>query len=249
MGVRTNSRLRSETMKCILLLAIVACASAQFYHFTGDVKKGPARRSFSSSFSSSSGYTSGYTSGGSPSTPTTPTPAPTAAATVAGSTTIKQVVKMTFPGLASVAAFANSAYEKVANYGYGSEIGIVDSIAATNTTAASTNYKAGCSVTSVASAARRTALSVAFTAVVTPTLASNAQNRASAITSTSLATTMATVLTNLKAEDAAQYNVVTTPTVQTVAAPTVTTAGGSASSTAALSAVAFVAAAALALKQ
>merc|ERR1711998_475619 len=161
---RTNSRLRSETMKCILLLAIVACASAQFYHFTGDVKKGPARRSFSSSFSS----TSGYTSGGSPSTPTTPTPAPTAAATVAGSTTIKQVVKMTFPGLASVAAFANSAYEKVANYGYGSEIGIVDSIAATNTTAASTNYKAGCSVTSVASAARRTALSVAFTAVVTP---------------------------------------------------------------------------------
>merc|ERR1711998_85807 len=165
---RTNSRLRSETMKCILLLAIVACASAQFYHFTGDVKKGPARRSFSSSFSSSSGYTSGYTSGGSPSTPTTPTPAPTAAATVAGSTTIKQVVKMTFPGLANVAAFANSAYEKVANYGYGSEIGIVDSIAATNTTAASTNYKAGCSVTSVATAARRTALSVAFTAVVTP---------------------------------------------------------------------------------
>jgi len=249
MGVRTNSRLRSETMKCILLLAIVACASAQFYHFTGDVKKGPARRSFSSSFSSSSGFSSGYTSGGSPATPSTPTttPAPTPAATVAGSTTIKQVISMTFPGLASVAAFAGSAHEKVANFGYGSQIGIVDSGNSTGTWV--TQFKSGCSVTSVAVAARRTALSVTFTAVVTPTLASAAQSSASAITPASLAATMTTVLSNLKNENPTLYNSVTTPTVQSVATPTVTTAGGSASSTAALSAVAFVAAAALALKQ
>merc|ERR1712159_849916 len=226
----------AATMKYILLLAIVACAGAQFQYFTGEVSKAPARRSFSSGYSSGSdASSSAYTSG----TPATPAP------TEAGSTTITQKVVMGFPGLTSHTAFAGSNEQTLANYGYGHAL---DLVVSTNT---GTDFKAGCRVTSTAAAARRADMSVTFEAVVTPALAAAAQTSANALVtdSSSLTTAMQTVLSNLKQSDAGTYSSMSNPTVSSVSAPTVTTAGGSASTTATLSAVALIAAAALALKQ
>merc|ERR1712159_528369 len=225
----------AATMKYILLLAIVACAGAQFQYFTGEVSKAPARRSFSSGYSSGSdASSSAYPSG----TPATPAP------TEAGSTTITQKVVMGFPGLTSHTAFAGSNEQTLANYGYGHALNLVVS---TNT---GTDFKAGCRVSSTA-ATRRAEMSVTFEAVVTPALAAAAQTSANALVtdSSSLTTAMQTVLSNLKQSDAGTYSSMSNPTVESVSAPTVTTAGGSASTTATLSAVALIAAAALALKQ
>jgi len=190
------------------------------------------RRAFSSGFSS--GYSSGFSSGATPS-PTTAT-----------ATVITQVVGMTFPSLANVAAFSASAIQEVANFGYGKGIGIVSS---SNT---ATAYTAGCTVSSTAVAARRTALSVTFVATVSdPTLAGTAQTAATGLTAASLLTAMTSVLTNLKASNSGRYGSITTPTVQSVAAPTVTggsTTSGS-SSVATFSGVAFAVAAVAALRR
>jgi len=189
------------------------------------------RRSFSSGFASGYASSSAYTSG-------TPTPAPT----VSGSTTITQSVTIDFGTGVTASNFAGSAAQTFANFGYGKEIGIVDS------SDTATTYKTGCSVTSTAS--RRAAITVVFTATVTPTLAAAATTAAQAMTATSLGATMATVLTNLQSSDSATYGSMTAPTVSAVAAPTVT--GGStsgASSVATFSGVAFAVAAVAAFRR
>merc|ERR1711968_316099 len=217
MGEQTH--VCAATMKCILLLAIVACAGAQFQYFTGEISQKPARRSYTSGFASGNASSSAVTS---PSSAyTSGTPAPTPSPTEAGSTTITQVVTMGFAGLSSHTDFAGSNEQTLANFGYGKEIGIVTS------TNSGTSYTAGCSVSSTAATARRADMSVTITAVVTPALAAAAQTAANAITTASLTQTMTDVLTNLKASDNATYGSMANPTVSAVAAPTVSTAGGS----------------------
>merc|ERR1712159_361241 len=216
-----------------VLFAIVALAAA-----VPVAKKATAnfdyyemgRRSFSSGFASGYASSSAYTSG-------TPTPAPT----VSGSTTITQSVSIDFGAGVTASNYAGSASQTFANFGYGKEIGIVDS----STTA--TTYKTGCSVTSTAS--RRAAITVVFTAIVTPTLAAAATTAANAMTATSLGATMAAVLVNLKAHSNT-WDSLSAPTVSAVATPTVT--GGStsgASSVATFSGVAFAVAAVAAFRR
>jgi len=216
----------------LVLFAIVALAAAvpvantnvgKFDHFD------MGRRSFSSGFSSGYASSSGYSSG-------SPTPSPTSS----GSTTIKQTVTMDLG--VTAAQFAGSAAQSFANFGYGKEIGIVDS----STTG--TSYKTGCSVSSTAS--RRASISVVFTAIVSPSLAAAATTAAQAMTPAALQATMATVLTNLKASNNAMYGSLTNPTVSAITAPTVT--GGStsgASSVATFSSVAFAVAAIAAFRR
>jgi len=212
----------------LVLFAIVALAAAVpvaqkakgFAHYD------TARRSYSSSFNSGYTSSSGYSSG-------SPTPAPTASGTI----TIKQSVTIDFGSSVTASNFAGSAAQTFANFGYGKEIGIVDS------SDTATAYKTGCSVTSTAS--RRAAITVVFTAIVTPSLAAAAETAANAMTTASLSTTMNAVLANLKAHSGSTYNALSNPTVSAVAAPTVT--GGSstsgASSVATFSGVAFAVAA------
>merc|ERR1719231_7828 len=199
-------------------------ATAKFDYFE------MGRRSFSSGFSSGYTSSSGYSSGA--------TPAPTQSPTLAGSTTITQVVTMGFAGLSSHTAFAGSNEQTLANFGYGSALMIVDS------TQTGTSFKSGCRVTSVA-AARRASMSVTFTAVTTPALASAAQSAANGLTPTHLTTSMSNVLQMLQASDAATFGTMATPTVSAVATPTVTTAASTsgASSMVTFSSVAFAVAA------
>jgi len=223
----------------LVLFAIVALAAAvpvaktpeTFSYF-----EAMKRRSFSSGFSSGYTSSSAYTSTGA-----TPTPAPTLAP---GTTTIKQVVTIDFGAGVTASNFAGSASQTMANFGYGKEIGIVDS------SDTATTYKTGCSVTS--SASRRAAITVAFTAVVTPALSDAATTAANGMTAATLGATMAAVLTNLKVHSAGTYSGLSNPTVSAVAAPTITTAGtttSSASSVATFSGVAFAIAAVAAIRR
>merc|ERR1711907_308600 len=96
-------------------------------------------------------------------------------------------------------------------------IGIV-----TSTTTA-TAYKTGCTVSSTAVIARRADLSITFTAQVAAAQAAAAQSSAQSLNAATLNTAIATVLTNLKASNAARYGSLATPTASAVAAPTITT--------------------------
>merc|ERR1711871_1883325 len=76
MGEQTH--VCAATMKCIPLLAIVACAGAQFQYFTGEISRKPARRSYTSGFASGYASSSAVTSPSSAYTSGS-TPAPTGA--------------------------------------------------------------------------------------------------------------------------------------------------------------------------
>lgn len=225
----------------LVLFAIVALAAAV------PLAKTPSTFSYFEamkrrSYSSGSGFASGYTSSSAyTSTAATPTPAPTLAP---GTTTIKQSVTIDFGASVTASNFAGSASQTMANFGYGKEIGIVDS------SDTATTYKTGCSVTSAAS--RRAAITVVFTAIVTPALSAAATTAANGMTAASLGTTMAAVLANLKVHSTGTYSGLSNPTVSAVAAPTVTTAGtttSSASSAATFSGVAFAIAAVAAFRR
>merc|ERR1711939_589645 len=228
---RTNSRLRSDHEVHPSSRHRCLCQ-----YFTGETKKVPNRRSYSSGFTSGYASSSAYTSG---------TAAPTAAPTQSGSTTITQKVTMDFPGLADHTAYAASSFRTVANFGYGKALGIVTQL---TTGTQGYSYIEGNSVDSTAAASRRAAMAVTFTAYVAPAQAQAASANANSISAASLTTDVQAVLTHLKTRDHATYGALNNPTVSAVTPPTVTTASGSASTTATLSAVAFVAAA-LALKQ
>merc|ERR1712100_826932 len=139
--------------------------------------------------------------------PATPAPPPT---------TITQ--KITFSG-------AQTDYtgnvKSLAEEAYGNAIGIFD------TTTTPPAYKTGCSVTSVASASRRTSYAVTFPATVASAQASAANTASAALTPTSFDT----AATAVKAANTADYGVVTAPTATAVAAPSATTPTVSGAST------------------
>merc|ERR1712100_923350 len=133
-----------------------------------------------------------------------PTAAPTAAPTF-GAVTIVQ--KLTMSGtqieyVGNVKSLAEEAYGKV--------LGIFD------TTANPPAYKTGCSVSSVASAARR-AYAVTFTATTSASTGAAANTAAAALTPTSYATAAAAVKTANTA-----YSSITAATANSVAAATAT---------------------------
>merc|ERR1719502_1995325 len=138
--------------------------------------------------------------------PATPAPPPT---------TITQ--KITFSG---TQASYTGTLKTFSEQSYGKAIGIFD------TTTTPPAYKTGCSVTSVASASRRTSYAVTFTATVASAQASAANTASTALTPTSFAT----AATAVKSANTA-YAAVTAPTATAVAAPTTSTATVSGAST------------------
>merc|ERR1712166_1107786 len=153
----------------------------------------------------------------------TPTNTPTVGYTAAA-TQITQTIVQTIPGVDSAATFnaepnVKSAYEK----GYGSQIGITDTDSTTN----AITYKTGCSVDAYAADARRAAMNVQYSSVVSDASGVDTTTASSGVTDTSaFATAVATVV----ASDTVTYSAVTAPSasdVQSVSTPTsVSISGG-----------------------
>ena len=100
-------------------------------------------------------------------------------------TTVSQAV--TFTGLANAAAYQGS-IKQTYEIGYGIGLGIAD---------ATGSFTAGCSVSSVASDARRAGARVTFTATVPPTVAAATRTAATQLTASSLVTSITTANTAL----------------------------------------------------
>merc|ERR1712166_1667446 len=153
----------------------------------------------------------------------TPTNTPTAGYTAAA-TQITQTIVQTIPGVDSAATFnaepnVKSAYEK----GYGSQIGLTETDSTTN----AITYKTGCSVDAYAADARRAAMNVQYSSVVSDASGVDTTTASNGVTSTaSFATAVATVV----ASDTVTYSAVTAPSasdVQSVSTPTsVSISGG-----------------------
>jgi len=153
----------------------------------------------------------------------TPTNTPTVGYTAAA-TQITQTIVQTIPGVDSAATFnaepnVKSAYEK----GYGSQIGITDTDSTTN----AITYKTGCSVDAYAADARRAAMNVKYSSVVSDASGVDTTTASNGVTDTaSFATAVATVV----ASDTVTYSAVTAPSasdVQSVSTPTsVSISGG-----------------------
>merc|ERR1712086_651526 len=152
----------------------------------------------------------------------TPTNTPTVGYTAAA-TQITQTIVQTIPGVDSAATFnaepnVKSAYEK----GYGSQIFITDTASDGSIT-----YKTGCSVDAYAADARRAAMNVQYSSVVSDASGVDTTTASSGVTDTSaFATAVATVV----ASDTVTYSSVTAPSasdVQSVSTPTsVSISGG-----------------------
>merc|ERR1711865_398438 len=152
----------------------------------------------------------------------TPTNTPTVGYTAAA-TQITQTIVQTIPGVDSAAAFnaepnVKSAYEK----GYGSQILITDTASDGSIT-----YKTGCSVDAYAADARRAAMNVQYSSVVSDASGVDTTTASNGVTNTaSFATAVATVV----ASDTVTYSAVTAPSasdVQSVSTPTsVSISGG-----------------------
>merc|ERR1712166_571795 len=153
----------------------------------------------------------------------TPTNTPTAGYTAAA-TQITQTIVQTIPGVDSAATFnaepnVKSAYEK----GYGSQIGLTETDSTTN----AITYKTGCSVDAYAADARRAAMNVQYSSVVSDASGVDTTTASNGVTNTaSFATAVATVV----ASDTITYSAVTAPSasdVQSVSTPTsVSVSGG-----------------------
>merc|ERR1712166_1708254 len=153
----------------------------------------------------------------------TPTNTPTAGYTAAA-TQITQTIVQTIPGVDSAATFnaepnVKSAYEK----GYGSQIGLTETDSTTN----AITYKTGCSVDAYAADARRAAMNVQYSSVVSDASGVDTTTASSGVTDTaSFATAVATVV----ASDTVTYSAGTAPSasdVQSVSTPTsVSISGG-----------------------
>merc|ERR1712086_683303 len=152
----------------------------------------------------------------------TPTNTPTVGYTAAA-TQITQTIVQTIPGVDSAATFnaepnVKSAYEK----GYGSQIFITDTASDGSIT-----YKTGCSVDAYAADARRAAMNVQYSSVVSDASGVDTTTASNGVTDTaSFATAVATVV----ASDTVTYSSVTAPSasdVQSVSTPTsVSISGG-----------------------
>merc|ERR1711865_1115629 len=153
----------------------------------------------------------------------TPTNTPTVGYTAAA-TQITQTIVQTIPGVDSAATFnaepnVKSAYEK----GYGSQIGITDTDSTTN----AITYKTGCSVDAYAADARRAAMNVQYSSVVSDASGVDTTTASNGVTDTaSFATAVATVV----ASDTVTYSAVTPPSasdITSVSTPTsVSISGG-----------------------
>merc|ERR1712166_1012710 len=153
----------------------------------------------------------------------TPTNTPTVGYTAAA-TQITQTIVQTIPGVDSAATFnaepnVKSAYEK----GYGSQIGLTETDSTTN----AITYKTGCSVDAYAADARRAAMNVQYSSVVSDASGVDTTTASNGVTDTaSFATAVATVV----ASDTVTYSAVTAPSasdVQSVSTPTsVSISGG-----------------------
>merc|ERR1711935_203273 len=152
----------------------------------------------------------------------TPTNTPTVGYTAAA-TQIPQTIVQTIPGVDSAATFnaepnVKSAYEK----GYGSQIFITDTASDGGIT-----YKTGCSVDAYAADARRAAMNVQYSSVVSDASGVDTTTASNGVTDTSaFATAVATVV----ASDTVTYSSVTAPSasdITSVSTPTsVSISGG-----------------------
>jgi len=131
-------------------------------------------------------------------------------------TTITQ--KITFSG--SQASYTGT-LKTFSEEAYGKAIGIFD------TTSGTGAWVTGCSVTSVASASRRTSYAVTFTATVAPAQSSAAQTASGALTTAGFAT----AATAVKTANNAAYGSVTAPTATAIATASSTTPSVSGAST------------------
>merc|ERR1712086_837053 len=157
----------------------------------------------------------------------TPTNTPTVGYTAAA-TQITQTIVQTIPGVDSAATFnaepnVKSAYEK----GYGSQIFITDTASDGSIT-----YKTGCSVDAYAADARRAAMNVQYSSVVSDASGVDTTTASNGVTDTaSFATAVATVV----ASDTTTYSSVTAPSASDVQSVSTTTSvsisGGTAAPT------------------
>jgi len=160
----------------------------------------------------------------------TPTNTPTVGYTAAA-TQITQTIVQTIPGVDSAATFnaepnVKSAYEK----GYGSQIGITDTDSTTN----AITYKTGCSVDAYAADARRAAMSVQYSSVVSEVSGVDTTVASAGITD---ATALVTAVNTVIASDTTTYASVTVVTASDITsvgtAESITVEGGTVAPTSA----------------
>merc|ERR1711865_250981 len=233
MGERDTSEMATVAKRTVLLLlcaAVFASASPMVqYHQTR--RSGGGSGSGSGSLAPTLAPSLAPTTMAPSATPTkyptgapanTPTNTPTVGYTAAA-TQITQTIVQTIPGVDSAATFnaepnVKSAYEK----GYGSQIFITDTASDGSIT-----YKTGCSVDAYAADARRAAMNVQYSSVVSDASGGDTTTASNGVTDTSaFATAVATVV----ASDTVTYSAVTAPSasdVQSVSTPTsVSISGG-----------------------
>merc|ERR1711935_478139 len=159
----------------------------------------------------------------------TPTNTPTVGYTAAA-TQITQTIVQTIPGVDSAATFnaepnVKDAYEK----GYGSVIGITDT-----DTKGSVTYKTGCSVDAYAADARRAAMSVQYSSVVSEVSGVDTTVASAGITD---ATALVTAVNTVIASDTTTYASVTVVTASDITsvgtAESITVEGGTVAPTSA----------------
>merc|ERR1712153_138584 len=238
MGDRDTSEMATVAKRTVLLLlcaAVFASASPMVqYHQTR--RSGGGSGSGSGSLAPTLAPSLAPTTLAPSATPTkyptgapanTPTNTPTVGYTAAA-TQITQTIVQTIPGVDSAATFnaepnVKSAYEK----GYGSQIFITDTASDGSIT-----YKTGCSVDAYAADARRAAINVQYSSVVSDASGVDTTTASNGVTDTaSFATAVATVV----ASDTTTYSSVTAPSasdVQSVSTTTsVSVSGGTAAPT------------------
>merc|ERR1712153_112063 len=233
MGDRDTSEMATVAKRTVLLLlcaAVFASASPMVqYHQTR--RSGGGSGSGSGSLAPTLAPSLAPTTLAPSATPTkyptgapanTPTNTPTVGYTAAA-TQITQTIVQTIPGVDSAATFnaepnVKSAYEK----GYGSQIFITDTASDGSIT-----YKTGCSVDAYAADARRAAMNVQYSSVVSDASGVDTTTASNGVTDTaSFATAVATVV----ASDTVTYSSVTAPSasdITSVSTPTsVSISGG-----------------------
>jgi len=241
MGDRDTSEMATVAKRTVLLLlcaAVFASASPMVqYHQTRRSGGGSGSGSGSlaptlapslapTSLAPSAAPTK-YPTGAPANTPTnTPTVGYTAAATQ-----ITQTIVQTIPGVDSAATFnaepnVKSAYEK----GYGSQIGLTETDSTTN----AITYKTGCSVDAYAADARRAAMSVQYSSVVSEVSGVDTTVASAGITD---ATALVTAVNTVIASDTTTYASVTVVTASDITsvgtAESITVEGGTVAPTSA----------------
>merc|ERR1711865_691185 len=231
MGVLVCSTMSTMKQVAVLLLCAAFASASPMVQYHQSRRAGSGSGSGSGSLAPTLAPSLAPTSLAPSATPTkyptgapanTPTNTPTVGYTAAA-TQITQTIAQSIPGVDSAATFnaepnVKSAYEK----GYGSVILITDTASDGSIT-----YKTGCSVDAYAADARRAAMNVQYSSVVSDASGVDTTTASNGVTNTaSFATAVATVV----ASDTVTYSAVTAPSasdVQSVSTPTsVSISGG-----------------------